>query len=102
AQPFDPQSGTLKGPAIPLLNNLRDDVGVWRSIFSVSQNGFLTYQIGSASYVKDRLIWFDRAGKSVPTCDPDEKGIADVRLSPDNKKAAYSGGTAIWTCDLER
>jgi eukaryotic-like serine/threonine-protein kinase len=102
AQPFDPQSGTLKGPAIPLLNNLRDDVGVWRSIFSVSQNGFLTYQTGSASYVKDRLIWFDRAGKSVPTCDPDEKGISDVRLSPDNKKAAYSGGTAIWTCDLER
>ena len=102
AQPFDPQSGTLKGPATPLLNNLRDDVGVWRSIFSVSQNGFLTYQTGSASYVKDRLLWFDRAGKSVPTCDPDEKGISDVRLSPDNKKAAYSGGTAIWTCDLER
>jgi eukaryotic-like serine/threonine-protein kinase len=102
AQPFDPQSGTLEGPAIPLLNNLRDDVGVWRSIFSVSQNGFLTYQIGSASYVKDRLIWFDRAGKSVPTCEPDEKGIADVRLSPDNKKAAYGGGTAMWTCDLER
>jgi Tol biopolymer transport system component len=25
-----------------------------------------------------------------------------VRLSPDNKKAAYAGAGAIWTCDLER
>jgi Tol biopolymer transport system component len=102
AQPFDPQSGTLKGAVIPLLNNLRDDVGVWRSIFSVSQNGLMTYETGSASSVKSRLMWFDRAGKSAPTCDPEEKGIVDVRLSPDNKKAAYAGASAIWTCDLER
>jgi eukaryotic-like serine/threonine-protein kinase len=102
AQPFEPQSGTLLGSPIPLLNNLRDDVGVWRSIFSVSQNGLLIYQTGSASSVKSRLIWFERAGASVPTCDPEEKGIVDVRLSPDNKKAAYAGATAIWTCDLQR
>ena len=102
AQPFDPQSGTLSNAAIPLLNNLRDDVGVWRSIFSVSQNGLMTYQIGSASAVKSQLMWFDRTGKSVPTCDPEEKGIIDVRLSPDSKKAAFAGATAIWTCDLER
>ncbi len=36
AQPFDPQKGILSGSAIPLVNNLRDDVGVWRSIFAVS------------------------------------------------------------------
>ena len=102
AQPFDPQSGTLSGAAIPLMNNLRDDVGVWRSIFSVSQNGLMVYETGSASAVKSRLMWFDREGKSVPECDPEEKGIVDVRLSPDNKKAAFAGATAIWTCDLER
>jgi eukaryotic-like serine/threonine-protein kinase len=102
AQPFDPQSGTLPGVTIPLLNNLRDDVGVWRSIFSVSQNGLMTYQIGNASAVKSQLMWFDSDGKSVPECAPEEKGIIDVRLSPDNKKAAFAGTTAIWTCDLER
>jgi eukaryotic-like serine/threonine-protein kinase len=102
AQPFDPQSGTLSGSATPLMNNLRDDVGVWRSIFSVSQNGLMTYQLGSASAVKSQLMWFDRAGNSVPACDPEEKGIIDVRLSPDNRKAAFAGATAIWTCDLER
>ena len=102
ALPFDPQSGISSNSAIPLLNNLRDDVGVWRSIFSVSQNGIMTYQIGSASSVKSRLMWFDREGKSMPECDPEEKGIVDVRLSPDNTKAAFAGATAIWTCDLER
>src|SRR5581483_8595106 len=102
AQPFNPQSGILSGATIPLLNNLRDDVGVWRSIFSVSQNGLMTYQIGNASAVKSQLMWFDSDGKSVPECEPEEKGIIDVRLSPDNKKAAFAGSTAIWTCDLER
>jgi protease II len=102
AQPFDPQTGALSGVPIPLMNNLRDDVGVWRSIFSVSQNGLMTYQIGSASAVRSRLMWFDRAGNSVPECDPEEKGIIDVRLSPDNKKAAFAGVAAIFTCDLER
>ena len=38
----------------------------------------------------------------MPECDAEEKGIIDVRLSPDNKQAAYAGATAIWTCDLER
>ena len=102
AQPFDPESGTLSGVAVPVLNNLRDDVGVWRSIFSVSRNGLMTYQIGSASAVKSQLMWFDRAGKTVPVCEAEEKGIIDVRLSPDNKKAAFAGATAIWICDLER
>lgn len=91
AQPFDPQSGTLSGRPIPLLNNIRDDVGVWRSIFSVSQNGLVTYQIGSASAVKSQLMWFDRSAKSVPACDPEEKGIIDVRLSPDSKKVGICG-----------
>lgn len=102
AQPFDPQSGTLSGAAIPLVNNLRDDVGVWRSIFSVSQNGLLTYETGSSSSVKSVMLWYDRAGQSSPTCDPEDLGIIDVRLSPDNKKAGYAGATAIWICDLQR
>ena len=102
AQPFDPQSGTLSGVAIPLLNNLRDDIGVWRSIFSVSENGLMVYQIGSASAVKSQLMWFDREGKSLPACEPEVRGIIDVRLAPDNKKAAFAGANAIWTCDLER
>jgi serine/threonine protein kinase/Tol biopolymer transport system component len=102
AQPFDPQKGALLGSAIPLVNNLRDDVGVWRSIFAVSQNGLMVYQIGNAASAKSHLVWFDRSGKTLGDFDPAENTIIDVRLSPDNKRVAFASGTGIWTLDLER
>jgi serine/threonine protein kinase/Tol biopolymer transport system component len=111
AQPFDPEKGTLSGTATPLVSNLRDDVGVWRSIFSVSQNGLLTYQRGSTDSAKSHLVMFDRSGKTLADYDPQENtasnvrallGVRDVRLSPDNKRVAFASGTGIWTLDLER
>jgi hypothetical protein len=102
AQLFDPQSGTLLGSAVPLFNNLRDDVGVWRSIFAVSQNGLMVYQLGNAASAKSSLVWFDRSGKSLADFDPGENTIIDVRLSPDNKRVAFASGTGIWTIDLAR
>ncbi|MGB8014028.1 MAG: protein kinase [Terriglobales bacterium] len=111
AQPFDPQSGTLSGTAVPVVNSLRDDVGVWRSIFAVSQNGMMIYQLGSADSAKSHLVMFDRSGKQLADYDPQETtvtdarallGVRDVRLSPDNKRVAYASGNGIWTLDLER
>jgi Tol biopolymer transport system component len=111
AQPFDPEKGVLSGSPLPLVTNLRDDVGVWRSIFSVSQNGLLIYQIGSNDSAKSHLVMFDRGGKSLADYDPQETsggnlrnllGVRDVRLSPDNKRVAYVAGNGIWTLDLER
>jgi serine/threonine protein kinase/Tol biopolymer transport system component len=111
AQPFDPQKGSLSGTVIPLVNNLRDDVGVWRSIFSVSQNGLMVYQPGSADSAKSHLVLFDRSGKPLADYDPQETtitdarallGVRDVRLSPDNKRVAFASGNGIWTLDLER
>ena len=111
AQPFDPESGKLSGTAIVVVNNLRDDVGVWRSIFAVSQNGVMIYQSGGADSAKSHLVLFDRSGKQIANYDPQESsitdprallGVRDVRLSPDNKRAAFAGGTGIWTLDLER
>jgi hypothetical protein len=58
-------------------------------------------QTGSASAVKSRLIWFNRAGKSLAEFSPEEKGIVDAHLSPDSKKAAVSAATGILTYDLE-
>ncbi|HTW31915.1 MAG TPA: hypothetical protein VMD76_09565, partial [Candidatus Sulfotelmatobacter sp.] len=111
AQPFDPEKGVLSGSPIPLVTNLRDDVGVWRSIFAVSQNGLLIYQIGSTDAAKTHLVIFDRSGKTLADYDPQEVstanvrtllGVRDVRLSPDDKRVAYASGNGIWTLDLER
>jgi Tol biopolymer transport system component len=111
AQPFDPEKGVLSGSPMPLVTNLRDDVGVWRSIFAVSQNGLLVYQIGSSDAAKSHLVVFDRSGKTLADYDPQETsaanlralhGVRDVRLSPDNKRVAYASGNGVWTLDLER
>jgi len=111
AQPFDPQTGTLSGSPIPLVNNVRNDVGVWRSIFAVSQNGLLIYQTGSADAAKSHLVWFDRSGRELADYDPQESmiydarallGVRDPRLSPDNKRVAFASGIGIWTLDFER
>jgi eukaryotic-like serine/threonine-protein kinase len=102
AQPFDPQKGIASGPAISLVNNLRDDIGVWRSIFSVSQNGVLIYQMGNAASAKSHITWIDRSGKVLADFDPDENTLIDPRLSPDNKRAVFSSSSGIWTYDLER
>ena len=111
AQPFDPKNGTLSGSPTPVVNNLRDDVGVWRSIFAVSENGMMIYQRGTADAEKSHIVWFDRAGKSLADYDPQEAsttnarsllGVRDVRLSPDNKRAAFASGSGIWILDLER
>jgi len=105
AQPFDSSSGKLSGSPLPLINNVRFDVGVWRSIFAVSQNGLLLYQTETASTAGTRLVWFDRAGKKLTTFDMHETSITDVRLSPDGKRVAFetrNPGSGIWTFDLER
>jgi Tol biopolymer transport system component len=102
AQPFDPAEGTISGSAAPLVNNIRDDVGVWRSIFAVSQNGLMVYQVGRAAAASRRLIWFDRSGKALADYDPQETTVVDVRLSPDNKRAAFAAANGIWTLDLQR
>ncbi len=105
AQPFDPQKGILSGSATVLVNNLRDDVGVWRSIFAVSQNGLMIYQAGSATSAKSRLVWFDRSGKALADYDPHDASVVDVRdvrLSPDGKRVAFASELGIWTLDLER
>jgi len=105
AQPFDPGAGKILGPPTPLIGNLRDDVGVWRSIFSTSQNGVMVYEQGNEAAAKSRLTWLDRAGKEIGAYDVRENTIAHVRLSRDGARLAFISGSpssSVWTLDLER
>ena len=102
AQPFDPESGTLTGSPHPLVNNIRYDAGVWRSVFAVSQRGLLVFQTGSSAAAGTRMAWFDRAGKQLALVSDHEPTTVDLRLSPDGKRVAYGTASGIWTLDLER
>jgi Tol biopolymer transport system component len=102
AQPFDPESGKLSGTSSPLINNVRFDDGVWRGIFSISQNGRMLYQAGNAAIAGNRMVWIDRAGKEVGAVNDRSYSTFDLRLSPDGKRVAYATGNGVWTTDLER
>ncbi len=103
AQPFDPARGVLSGEPVPVAERVQYDSGVWRSLFTVSQNGMLAYQGGSAR-LGTELLWFDRSGKQLGKVSERER-YSDPRLSPDGKRLAVTAGdplTNIWVFELQR
>ena len=104
AQAFDPGSGKLQGDAVPIVDKVRQDSGIWRSTFSASQNGMLLYQNGAIESGGSQLVWFDRSGKDQKPLT--ERGpYVDMRIAPDGKRVAVSYGDPtrqIWILDTER
>jgi len=102
AQRFDPQSGTLKGDAFPMVDRVQYDGTVWRTLLSVSANGVMTYQSGTAE-VGTQLVWFDRSGKRLGQVG-DRGQYMDARISPDGSKIAVGYGSQgdIWIFDTAR
>ncbi len=104
AQPFDAGKGELKGEAAAVVDRLQHDAGVWRTLFSVAQNGSLIYQAGDSGSLGSELTWMDRAGKKLGKVGERELYI-DPRLSPDGTMVAVTRGDPmqdIWTIDLRR
>jgi eukaryotic-like serine/threonine-protein kinase len=91
AQQFDPDSGTLSGEAQQVVGKIRQDSGVWHTLFSVSQSGLLVYEPGSAEAVGTQLVWFDRTGKKLGQVG-ETGSYMDPRISPDGKRLAVSYG----------
>jgi len=89
AQPFDPSSGKLLGPPVPVAQSVTYDSGRWVGAFSVSSSGVLGYVTGTGE--QSQLIWYGRDGKELEKVGSPNiyYGIA---LSPDNQPAATSIG----------
>jgi Tol biopolymer transport system component len=107
AQPFDARRLVPIGDAFPIAENIRDTGTTNPSgIFSVSENGVLVYQTGTAS-AGDHLIWLDRTGKQTGLLG-DPALYTDLELSPDGKRASLSildqagKGRDIWFYDVAR
>jgi eukaryotic-like serine/threonine-protein kinase len=103
AQPFDPGGLTLSGSPERIADNVFYDSGVWRGIFTASDNGLLAYQSGGG-LAGSRLAWFDRSGKQLGTVG--EIGpVFGPRLSPDGHRLAVTMGDPkhdVWIIDLGR
>ncbi len=104
AQPFNADKQEITGDPIPLTNEVTslDE----RALFSVSNDGQLLYQRGTAISER-RMVWVDRTGKELSEEMP-PSGFENVALSPDGKRIAYEltsnngNQTDIWVRDLQR
>ena len=106
AQRFDAGKLALVGDAVPLADHLQINSLVQHDTFSVSDNGLLTYQAGSALPGSSRLLWFDAGGKQTGEVGR-QSDYLSPRLSPDEKRLAYSsplssGINNLWLFDISR
>jgi eukaryotic-like serine/threonine-protein kinase len=94
----------LNGEPVTVLDKVKFDIGVWRALFTVSQNGRIAYFPGADSSVGTQLLQYDRNGKVMKVVG--EVGTyMDPTLSPDGKRLAFLTGDPLWNVwimDLER
>jgi Tol biopolymer transport system component len=104
-QPFDLDSLVLTGEKTVVSPEVR--YRRWRQAgFSVSDNGILLYQAGTAE--DRRFTWFDRQGRILNAVGP-RNDFAGFNLSPDEQHLALwtdndpvTSSTTIWLMDLSR
>jgi len=100
---FDASSGKVSGDPIPVVDKVASDEITALSVFSVSAQGTLIYQLGTGSN-GDRHVWMDATGKvlsllSEPTV------YGPTRISPDGLRIATPvisqfGNSPLWIWDL--
>ncbi|HEY1679859.1 MAG TPA: protein kinase [Candidatus Sulfotelmatobacter sp.] len=100
---FDAASGRISGDPVPVVDKVSADEITALSVFSVSTEGTLLYQVGTGTN-GDRHIWMDRTGKELSQAsEPFVYG--PTRISPDGARIATSvmsqaGNSPLWIWDL--
>jgi serine/threonine-protein kinase len=88
AAPFDPAAGKLRGPAIPVLNDVADAVGF-------SSTGDVLYRMGAASGLGGwPLRWLGPDGNTEPLLET-EGDYTHPRVSPDGKLLVVTVGNFV-------
>jgi eukaryotic-like serine/threonine-protein kinase len=103
AQRFDPARLALQGDPVRLADNVLNDAGIWRGVFSASSNGVLICARGSNAAQQGQLTWFDEHGSALGIVG--ERGSNDPRLSADGHRVALEFGDPnpdIWIFDSIR
>jgi hypothetical protein len=103
---FDESSLELKGEPTTIAEGVTYDPSTNRGLFTVSLNGILVYQTGTAK-LGSRLIFFDRGGK-LTTVASELAEYFYPCLSPDDKRVSsyvwdyQSHNADIWITDFTR
>ena len=103
AQPFDPDSGSLRGEPQSVATGIVDDVSTWHMDATASSNGLLI--LGSGGSADWQLVWMDRSGKQIGTVADKLTNLQAARISPQGDRIAMQidiGVSDVWVLDLAR
>ena len=101
---FDPETLTVGGTPIPIINGVAYGTGDGEGHFAISDAGHLIYATGGDMHPNHTLVWIDRDGKSSPIV-PTPRRYGSVDISPDLRTAAVTIEEStydIWQLDIER
>ena len=104
AQPFAVGNASLRGEPRRIASNVYFFFGPAHSVFSVSSNGVLAYQIARP---RSRLVWVDRAGRETGQLG-EPVVVRGFRISADGGKVAAdvqdmrAGSSDIWVFEPAR
>jgi len=106
AQAFDLENFALTGPPMSVAQGVRMTDQTGYSVFSVSGNGVLAYQVGDVGF-STQLVWFDRSGTRLSALAPPGE-YSNPSLSPDGMRVAagvrdpQTMTRDIWVFDVTR
>jgi len=103
AWPFDAEQLEVTGKSGRVSADANFDYGIWRGVFSVSQDGILVYQTAQ-ELGRGQLEWLDLSG-DVTSRIGDPNDAYALRLSPDGSRASLLEGdpnSDIWIYELDR
>ncbi len=89
---FDPQSLTVSGQPVSLLQDVGGDRTTGASHLAISESGTLAYVPGDGSAGARQLVWADLKG-GVQSLNLPPALYNDIRISPDGTRIAYALGT---------
>jgi len=102
AVPFDAQTRTVTGAAVPVAQGVQIYAGTGAALYSLSDTGSLVYLTGGGQQVPGSLVWVDRTGVEQPLPAP-PRAYWFPRLSPAGQQVAVTvNGQEIWLYDLRR
>jgi serine/threonine protein kinase/Tol biopolymer transport system component len=106
AVPFDLDSLTVSGSAVPVVNAVEGSVFDGNAQFDVSGDGLLVYQAAAPREVPEHVVqWVDRDGEGTTFWD-ELQTYAEPRVSRDGTKAAVmilaGRNWDLWTYDIGR
>ncbi len=106
AQAFDERKFQLTGDPVPIAEQVQFDFSLSRAAFSVSENGILVSQSGTA--LADRqLLWYERDGKQAGSVGAPAL-YSQIHFSLDRQRLAtaifdlQAGSPDIWIYELSR